>query len=88
MLLALAFATIIPLWPFWELAYFAYPLIAVTGVFGFKKIQAGIAKSNLSKLADQRTHYLLNVHRKELDFLSDKDNNGKEKPYSTNDMML
>lgn len=87
MLLALAFATIVPLIPFWEIAYFSYPLIAIFALFGFKKIQSGIAKSNLSKLADKRTTHLLRVHRKELDFLSDKSNKGKENPYSTNNAM-
>ena len=87
MLLALATATVVPLFPFWEFAYVFYPLIAIAALYGCKKIQSGIAKSNLSKLADKRTSHLLNVHRKELEFLSNKTNKGKENPFSTDKAM-
>lgn len=87
MLLSLAAANIIPIIPFWEIAYVAYPLIAIFALFGFKKIQNGIKKSNLTKLVDKRTRYSLETYMKQMDFLHNKENKGKECPYSLDDAM-
>ncbi|MEA2559348.1 MAG: hypothetical protein QOH06_852 [Acidobacteriota bacterium] len=68
-LVSLAISQLVFVLPLENLIYVACPLLVLGIIFGYRKVQHGISKSNLAALADRRTTHMLKLFRRHMSAL-------------------